>query len=158
MRNPETKAIVAAESYYDPTGIHARAQSYNPSMSARLLQLQQAFRDIGVSSLVPGFYDDPAFVEAEQQFATLLDVYTEYCVLAAAEQSFMEIKNRIVRLVSFKVYLSPNPPSTTTIWPVKKCGAVERYMTVFTTSSAVPFFFIGVWSANFFACTGSPSP
>jgi hypothetical protein len=73
-------------------------------MKARLLQLQRAFKNTGVSSLVPGFYDDPSFVKAEQEFPTLLDAYAGYCVLAAAEESSTEIKKRTVRLVSF---LSP---------------------------------------------------
>ena len=73
-------------------------------MKARLLSLQQSFKSIGISNFIPGFYDDPSFVKAEQQSPTLLDSYAEYCVLAAAEESSTEIKKRIVRLVSF---LSP---------------------------------------------------
>ncbi|MGC2658348.1 MAG: hypothetical protein WA324_10375 [Bryobacteraceae bacterium] len=73
-------------------------------MNSRLRELQKVFIDLGVTRIVPGFYDDPAFIEAEQQLPELLDFYGEYCVLAAEEENRSETEERVVRLVSF---LSP---------------------------------------------------
>lgn len=60
---------------------------------------------LGITSLVPGFYDAPAFLEAEKSNQTSLDDYAEYCVLATAEDTDREsTERRILRVASF---LSP---------------------------------------------------
>jgi hypothetical protein len=73
-------------------------------MNARFGGLQSVFGKLGIVSLVPGFYDDPAFLEAERLMPTLLDVYAEYCVLAAATEDQTKNEEKILRVVSF---LSP---------------------------------------------------
>jgi len=73
-------------------------------MNTRFDKLKHAFREIGIANLVPGFYDDPAFLQAEQQVPSLLDAYAEYSVLAAAMDSETEVEQKVRRVVSF---LSP---------------------------------------------------
>lgn len=67
-------------------------------------ELRNAFTQIGVNNLAPGFYDDPAFIQGERQLPTLLDSYAEYCRLAAATENQASIEQKIRGVVSF---LSP---------------------------------------------------
>jgi hypothetical protein len=54
-------------------GEHSKRQE-----SASLKEIEEHLRSLGVGSLVPGFYDDPAFVAAEVVCPTLLEEYAEY--------------------------------------------------------------------------------
>ena len=73
-------------------------------MNTRFGELRNAFTQIGVNNLVPGFYDDPSFIQRELQLPTLLDCYAQYCHLAAATENQATIEQKIRRVVSF---LSP---------------------------------------------------
>jgi hypothetical protein len=70
-------------------------------MTTRFDQLRQVFTDIGVSHLIPGFYDDPAFITAERQMPDLLNLYAEYSLLAAPKENSEEIACKIRRVISF---------------------------------------------------------
>jgi hypothetical protein len=43
-----------------------------------MTEIEEAFRSIGIRDFRPGFYDDPAFLEAEKRFPLLLEGYAEY--------------------------------------------------------------------------------
>ena len=73
-------------------------------MSTRFEELQETFTQNVVKKLIPGFYDDASFIEMERQVPTLLDVYAEYCHLAAGAKNQTDIEQKLRRVVSF---LSP---------------------------------------------------
>jgi len=71
--------------------------------AARLRELEGVFADIGVADLVPGFYDDPAFVKAERADQRLLEAYAVYVRLRQLTPEYEETARRLVHDVSERV-------------------------------------------------------
>src|SRR5689334_517762 len=53
---------------------HHAHREYNHGMTA----IEKHFQSLGISKLVPGFYDDPAFLAAERSNPLLLEDYALY--------------------------------------------------------------------------------
>jgi hypothetical protein len=73
-------------------------------MSDRRHELETYFQTLGVCTIKPGFFDDPAFLAAETAAGDngLLQLYAEYCLLAAVDQPYLDNARRIIqRLASF---------------------------------------------------------
>jgi hypothetical protein len=62
---------------------------------ATLAQLETLFREHGIRYDNPGFYDDPAFLRAEQRDRSFLENYAEYVEKKAYSQDYLERSRRV---------------------------------------------------------------
>lgn len=64
----------------------------------------ELFRELGVNTDAPGFYDDPQFLEAERENPSLLEEYSGFIRAKSFTVEYMDSARRIIRATSQFLY------------------------------------------------------
>lgn len=67
-------------------------------------EVLEAFRQLGISYTSPGFYDDPAFIAAENQAPAFLETYADYIETRVFDQQYLSRARQEVEAAALFLY------------------------------------------------------